>query len=144
MANIIELTSDQQKSLEHDATEVTQDELQTLIDKRGEEWKKTPTGQSIIALLQKKDVAQASTSDATQKALEAEKDKNAKLQQELEVAKKSKDKPSEEISLSTLPYAPTTAFNMVRLAQLGFFPTDYSESLAGEWSKLTKWQKVRK
>lgn len=78
MANIIELTSDQQTSLEHDATEVTQDELQKLIDKRGEEWKKTPTGQSIIALLQKKDVAQASNSGATQKALEAEKEKNIK------------------------------------------------------------------
>ncbi len=51
---------------------------------------------------------------------------------------------TEEVSKESLPYAPTTAFNVVRLAQLGFFPTDYSESLSSDWSKLTKWQKVRK
>lgn len=84
----IELSEDQRKALEHDTTEVTQDELKELIERRGDEWKKTPTGQQIIARLAKKSVAQADASDTTQKALEAEKAKTAKLQLELDSAKK--------------------------------------------------------
>ncbi|EKE26888.1 MAG: hypothetical protein ACD_4C00131G0002 [uncultured bacterium (gcode 4)] len=59
-------------------------------------------------------------------------------------ASSDKPKEAEKIDISELPFAPTTAFNVMRLIQLWFFPADYSQSVKWNWKDLKWWNKIRK
>ncbi len=142
MAQSIEINDDEKDILWAETTELSPSEVAQirtrtdLADLKKKLEAQSPNGELLKAL--KSELSTNSQSDSKlQTELPAAKAENAQLKSKVE-------KPSEEVKMENLPYAPTTTFNMVRLAQLGFFPTDYSESLQGEWSKLTKWQKVRK
>lgn len=78
----IELSDKQRIELGHESTEVTTDELQALINAKGEQWKSTDAGKAIIALLQKKNTAQAGVNDTAQKALEEQQKEITRLQAE--------------------------------------------------------------